>query len=64
MKITIESIIIEIRNMKIKKRNEKGTNIDINMTETMIVKKEKRKKNVKKKIVPIKIKPMSRISKE
>merc|ERR1712126_283366 len=55
MKITIESIIIEIRNMKIKKRNEKGTNTDINMTETMIAKKEKRKKNVEKKTVPIKI---------
>ena len=64
MKVIIESIIIEIRNMKIKKRNEKGTNIDINMTETMIAKKEKRKKNVEKKIVPIKIRPMCRISKE
>ena len=64
MKITIESIIIEIRNMKIKKRNEKGTNIDINMTETMIGKKEKRKKNVKKKTVPIKIRPVCRICKE
>ena len=64
MKITIESIIIEIGNMKIKKRNEKGTNIDINMTETMIAKKEKRKKNVEKKTVPIKIRPMCRISKE
>ena len=64
MKITIESIIIEIRNMKIKKRNEKGTNIDINMTETMTGKKEKRKKNVKKKIVPIKIRPVRRIYRE
>merc|ERR1719167_1375101 len=43
MKITIESIIIEVGNMKIKKRNEKGTNIDINMTETMIAKKRKAK---------------------
>ena len=64
MKVIIESIIIEIRNMKIKKRNEKGTNIDINMTETMIGKKEKRKTNVAKKTIPIKIRPVCRISKE
>ena len=64
MKVIIESIIIEIRNMKIKKRNEKGTNIDINMTETMIGKKEKQKKNVEKKTVPFKIRLVCRIFKE
>ena len=57
MRITIENITIEIKIMKIGKRNETKINIGINMIKTLIGKGEKLKKNEKKTTVATKIKP-------